>query len=546
MKETMAGVPTLLEFLKDNLSSGDVVAADPSLLGYGNWNGLAKGLSESGISLVASSTNLVDTVWDADSDNPRPAYGKDSAYPHSIEYAGLTIEEKLSNVRAVMASGGAQALVISTLDETAWLYNVRGNDIVYNPVVRSYAIVQEDNATWYLDLDKITPEIEDHLGDLVTIAAYDEIWDDLADLSSNPLINTIMLPDDSLSSGCSFKLYDTVLESKRWMVVTPTLKMKAQKNSVEISRMKEALIMDGVALSDFLAELERQMGAGEVPTEVTAQELLKTYRLSQKDCTELSFATISGYAEHGAIMHYEATNLTSVPIETDSLYLLDSGGQYLGGTTDITRTMHYGTPTAEMIEMYTLVLMGMIDFITLTFPSSMSRWDMEVLPRRPLYAKGLNYRHSSSHGIGMYLFVHEVVEVQVKPGYVLSNEPGFYKDGAWGVRIENQMLVVDTGMFFDEPFYTFEALSLVPYEPKLIDVALLTHYQANWLNAYNLEVREKVGQELLNQGRLEGYEWLLTKTEPIGISSATVPNPTLLPVIAVTLFTLIKGLYFTN
>lgn len=518
MKDEQAGVPTILQFLQDNLSTGNVVSADAKLIGYGSWNELKTGLEAVGVDMEPSTENLVDIVWENDPDVEHPQYGSDPAIVHPIEYAGRTVDQKLTDVRADMASKGADALIITALDEVAWLYNIRGKDVTYNPVLRSYAIITPTSATLYVDQAKILTDVTIHLDQFsVSVSDYMNVWTDLQALSMSS--SMVFLPDDSLSAGCSFEVYNSVEESKRLLAVTPTLLLKAQKNAVELEKMREALVRDGVALSDFLAFLESEITSGEVYDELRAQNLLTQYRSEQVDYMDLSFETISGYGEHGAIIHYESTELTNVDIGTESLYLLDSGGQYLGATTDVTRTMHYGTPTPEMKEMYTRVLMGVIDFASIYFPQNKKKSEIDVVARKAIYAKGLDYRHGTSHGIGMFLNVHEPVTDELKLGYVQSDEPGYYQDGEWGIRIENQVVVVDTGLAFDSPFYTFDTMTLVPMEPKLIDVNLFNADQIAWLNAYNQEIRDVVGAEMLEQNRNDGYQWLLTKTEPLGVEN---------------------------
>jgi Xaa-Pro aminopeptidase len=370
-------------------------------------------------------------------------------------------------------------------------------------------------------LTKIPQEVVDHLSE-VTIAEYDQMWVDLAALSADASVSAIFLPGDDRAPGCSFAVYSTVAEGKRLVDTPPTLINKARKNSIEISQMRDAIITDGVALTRFLAFLEAEITAGNVWTEVSAQERLTEYRMFH-GARDLSFGTISGYGEHGAIIHYEATNETDVVIGTTSLYLLDSGGQYFGATTDVTRTMHYGEPSAEEIEMYTRVLMGNIDFGALVFPRGTLKSRIDVLARRPIWSEGLDYRHGTSHGIGMYLNVHEAYLDAFDLGYVCSDEPGYYKDGEYGIRIEDQVTVVDAGLFFDEPFYKIDMMTMVPYEPKLIDVSIMTDEQVAVLNERNARTRATVGAMLQDQGYTTEYQWLLGKTEPLSKTSRVNP-----------------------
>ncbi|KAF2361136.1 Creatinase N-terminal [Trinorchestia longiramus] len=258
MKETLEGYPDILEFLLDNLGSGDVVSADAKLIGYGSWNELSEGLAGNGITIESSDENLVDVVWTADAENEQPAYSTAPAIVYPIQYAGVTYSEKLTEVRAVLAEQGAGALVVTALDEVAWLYNIRGEDVVYNPVLRAYAIVTATTAALYTDKTKILDDVNEHLSD-IAINDYDQVWLDLAALSNDASISKIFLPGDDRAPGCSFAIYSTVEETKRLVETTPTLISKAKKNEIEISEMRKAIITDGVALSRFLAFLEGEV-----------------------------------------------------------------------------------------------------------------------------------------------------------------------------------------------------------------------------------------------------------------------------------------------
>ncbi|KAA0189249.1 hypothetical protein HAZT_HAZT011356 [Hyalella azteca] len=502
--------PDILEWLQENLKPGEKAAADAKLIAYGSWLSLSSGLEEEGKSIVPSAENLVDLVWGNDTENPQPPYSDSPAIIYPIEYAGQNLTEKLSEVRKALQEVNAAALVVTALDEVAWLYNIRGNDVPYNPVLRSYAIVTETWAKLYangIQMSNITDQLTD-----VNISDYEDIWADLKDLSVDTSIGMIFLPGNARAPGCSFEVYNTVMETKRYLATTPTLLKKATKNRIEITQMREAVINDGVALTRFLAYLEDQIISGKQWTELSAQNKLAEYRM-EAGARELSFATISGYGEHGAIIHYESTNETDVAIGNSSLYLLDSGGQYFGATTDVTRTMHYGTPTADHIEMYTRVLMGNIDFGSLIFPYGTLKTRMDVLARRAIWSQGLDYRHGTSHGIGAYLNVHEPYLDEFQIGYVLSNEPGYYKDGEYGIRIEDQMTIVDANMKFDKDFYKLEMLTMVPYEPKLIDVNLLSDEQLEVLNTRFANIRATTGVKLQEGNYTSEYNWLLRKTE---------------------------------
>lgn len=510
MRSGLPGVPTIVEFLRENLSNGDQVAADSSLVGYSSWIEAQEELSQDGysISMVESAGNLVDTVWEAEGN--RPSYPDDPAFEHPMEYAGKSVTTKLADIRAVLMEKDAAALFVTALDDVAWLYNIRGRDIDYNPVVRSYAMVEETKATLYID-DEKTVNITDHLQSAnVVVKPYEDALTELMALSNTGV--NIMLPDSSLTPGCSYKVFNTVAENQRIMDIPPTLTMKAMKNSVELQKMTEAHVYDGIAMAEFMAYLEAQIISGKSWTELTAQNLLTTYREQQPDYVMLSFTAISGYGPNGAIIHYSATTDTDTPLGTDSLYVLDSGAQYLGATTDVTRTFHFGSPNAEMIEMYTRVLQGTIDFGSVIFPYGTKSSEIDILARRAIYDVGLDYRHGTSHGIGMMLNVHEPKPSTYELGHCMSDEPGYYKDGYWGIRIENQMYVTNTSLVYDYPYYTFEHITMVPMERKLIDVDLLTDKQIEWLNNFHAKVNETVGAKLLQDNNMDAYNWVMERT----------------------------------
>jgi len=516
MREEQPGVPTIVKFLMDNLNNGDVVSADASLLPYKEWLDLKEELATEGIDMEKSATNanLVDEVWDEDSENPRPAYSEELVILHPIEFTGKDVDEKLAEVRTWMEDQKVDALVVTALDEVAWLYNLRGFDIPYNPVFAAYSIVTKKSANVYVNLTKVEDVTADGSFENVEFKDYEQFFPELLLVAKAEA--KVALPASTYSDGCSFQVYDAVAPDKRVMAATPTLLLKARKNAVEIEVMKEDLIKDGVALTSFLAFLTKQIEAGEKYTEVSAQNLLKEYRANQTNFMIESFGTISSFGPNGAVIHYKATADTDTPIDNSSLYLLDSGGQYKGATSDITRTLHFGTPTAEMVDKYTRVLQGSIDFVQLHVPQGTKRSGVDILARRPLFNDGKNYRHGTSHGIGSCLNVHEPLTEYVEEGNVASDEPGYYVDGEWGIRIENQVLTVNSTFEFDVQYLTFETVSLAPLEPKLIDVSMLTDAQVEWLNAYNAEVREKVGGRMQEgEGMEEAYQYLLAKTEPV-------------------------------
>ncbi|KAK4322354.1 hypothetical protein Pmani_006911 [Petrolisthes manimaculis] len=382
-------------------------------------------------------------------------------------------------------------------------------------------MVGQDRVQLYTPNEKITPEIEAHLhvadcgvSICVEILPYENIVAGLSSLETDSTVSSILV-----STGSSYSIYNAIPSSKRVIGENPIHNMKAQKNEVERVGMRRAHVKDGVALCDFLSFLESEIVSGMVWDELSASNKSEEFRAQQLDFVSLSFATISAFGPNGAIIHYEAEESTNALIDTTSLYLIDSGAQFLDGTTDVTRTMHFGDPDPFQIEAYTRVLKGQLDFADVVFPASSrtAYYDIDILARRPLYDVGLDYRHGTSHGIGMFLYVHETTFPYYVLGEFMSDEPGYYEDGAFGIRLENTIEVVEatTPYNFSGPSLTFQHNTLVPYEAKLIDATMLTQRQCTILNEYHSRVLDVVGTEMLNQGRQDGYNWLVTKTTPI-------------------------------
>uniref|UniRef100_A0A2P2I282 Xaa-Pro aminopeptidase 1-like n=1 Tax=Hirondellea gigas TaxID=1518452 RepID=A0A2P2I282_9CRUS len=428
----------------------------------------------------------------------------------------------------------ADLLVVTALDEVAWLLNLRADDIPYNPVFRSYIMLSDAKMTLFLDSGRITPGVDFHLhvrqcidGVCFSVTAYDNLVPRLKTAAANPAVRKVLLPKKySYAGGVSYAVYNAVPSSKRLSAVSPVLELKARKNEVEFQGMKNSHLRDAVALVDFLAFLEKEIEAGNDWDEISAATKLEEYRAEQDHFVGLSFGTISAYGSNGAVIHYKPSNLTKKKITRDSLYLLDSGGQYKDGTTDVTRTLHYGSPTEFQKEAYTRVLMGSIDLAKLVFPKGTGDISVDVLARQHLYQVGLDYNHGTGHGIGMFLNVHEApVQLRIyskenhklQLGYFFSDEPGYYKPFEFGIRLETILAVVKAQTKYEsgKDFYEFEPITLVPFEPKLINLDMLDAQQCAYLNAYHDLVRTKVGAALEEQGRMAGLAYLRKKTASV-------------------------------
>ncbi|KAG7156581.1 Xaa-Pro aminopeptidase 1-like 1 [Homarus americanus] len=492
---------------------------------------------------------------------------------------GKKWEDKVADVRAEMLKEGADLLVVTALDEVAWLLNLRGNDIPYNPgescllsvcvcaflcvcmcvcvcvhiyircvflsvyvyffsnqprpfffflVFRSYLILGRDDLQLYIPKEKITPAVDHHLHvnscegqECVVINEYTAVLDRLRALKLNNHVKKVMLGSKySYSGGASYAVYSAVPEEMRLMVTSPVLLMKARKNAVEVDGMKNAHIKDAVALCDFLSFMEPEIMEGKNWSEIDAANLLKEYRSQQRDFKGISFTTISAFGSNGAIVHYQPVRETDKKITNTSLYLLDSGGQYKDGTTDVTRTMHYGDPKPLHVEAYTRVLMGAIDLATLIFPEGTGDADVDIMARRSITFSPFSPLVCSPGNQAVapiQVRIYATEEHKFEVGHFFSDEPGFYLDNDFGVRLETIVTVVpkDTPYHFDKRSLGFEAVTLVPFEPKLINITMLTGKQCHWLNSYHARVRDVVGGELMTQGRTRGYEWLISKTEPL-------------------------------
>ncbi|KAG5865671.1 hypothetical protein JTB14_008783 [Gonioctena quinquepunctata] len=441
---------------------------------------------------------------------------------------------KMNETRRELQKHGADAMVITSLDEIAWLLNIRGRDVPNSPFLRSYVILDMHNIFLYVNISQLhNHKVREKLhsdskiirSDSVLLKDYDEIWSDLRIKSQ--LYKHILVPSHCVySEGASHAIYEHIFSDRRLPRQSPIIYLKAVKNDVEIRGMQTANIRDSAAVCDCFAYIEKRMDAGEKLMELDIVELLNEYRFEQNASLGNSFRTIAGFASNAAHPNYEPTVNTNVQIFKNSTLVLESGGQYLDGTTVVTRTLHFGEPTDDMKEAYTRVLIGMIQLSTLTFPSNMKMAVADALARASLWEVGLDYLHETGNGIGAFLgvrespiFVHfhsETSFQQVfKPGYFLTNEPGFYREGEFGIRLENVMEVIEKPWLkhSGHTFYGFKVVTFVPFEPKLIKLSLLSPQQIKWLNNYNEQVRQLVGAELKLQNRMDGFYWMMEKTK---------------------------------
>ncbi|KAJ3653741.1 hypothetical protein Zmor_012978 [Zophobas morio] len=520
MKEGVPSTPTQGGWLSKNLPSGSRVGVDPSIYTYNMWMPLQTQLEAAGCKLIPVNQNLVDILW-----NDRPPRPTNPVNPLGLEFTGKTVKEKLLSVRAQMKDKKAQFLVLTALDEIAWMLNLRGSDIAYNPVFFSYVVIHEDSFTVFLNPKQSSDEVKQHLtkeaGEKYEIKPYDEI---VAYLKQHSLkIEGFAW----FSENASYALTSLIPAKSLLAEITPVPLMKAVKNPTEINGMRNSHLKDGAALCCYFSWLEKHVKDGNI-TEISGAKKLDEFRAQQADFVGASFPTISSVGPHGAIIHYQPQPATDVPITTDTLYLCDSGGQYKDGTTDVTRTFHFGTPTQYEKECFTRVLKGQIKLATSIFPSKIKGNCLDSFAREFLWEVGLDYAHGTGHGIGSYLNVHEgpmgiswrpiADDPGLEAGMFVSNEPGYYEDGKFGIRLEDIVEIVEAKPphnFNDRGFLTFETITFAPKQRKLVLVDLLTDKELTYLNAYHQQCRDLIGPILEKQGHAETKEWLWRETEPL-------------------------------
>ncbi|MBX9597826.1 MAG: aminopeptidase P family protein [Burkholderiales bacterium] len=485
--------PETEQWIEEN-AHGKRVGIDPRLVGVGRAKVLQNIMTSIGGELLVLEDNLVD--------NARLKLGDSITLPAAKAFAvyeattGESLAARLAWLRGELQNNAADYIALNVLDEIAWLYNIRGNDVEYNPFVISYALIGLNEAIWFVDSNKLSTELIAELAASgVMVLPYENFAAYLGKLNAK-----VWLDERSASFWMlqSAKVSNEVLLQR-----SPIVYRKALKNEVEVEGTRIAHTKDAVAMISFIYWLEQNWQSG--VDEIRAADKLEEFRTAQVNLHGLSFSTISGYASNGAIIHYRATPESSKVIRDDNLYLLDSGGQYLEGTTDITRTFHLGTPSEEQCHHYTLVLKGHLALSRAVFSHGTCGEHLDMLARAPLWNEYLNYRHGTGHGVGSFLGVHEGPQkisqapsnVPLMPGMIVSNEPGLYMDGEYGIRIENLCLVTELDDAKAKqspygPFYAFEDLTLVPYCKKLIDISLLSSEDKLQINSYYTKIKTKI------------------------------------------------------
>ena len=498
------------DWVAEHLGRGGKLGYDPWLHTERALKVWRKAAEKAGGEMVAVERNPLDAVW---ADRP-PAPAAPIA-PHGEEFAGETSTSKRERVAKTLADAGADSAVITAPDSIAWLLNIRGSDVAHTPLPLSFAILYATGRVeWFVDPAKVGPDMAGHLGDEVTVRGADEFEPALWALGNNRV-----LADPAGSAALVFERLGKA-GAQIIRADDPCQLPKACKNSVEIEGMRAAHRRDGVALTRFLSWLGGQVPKGGVG-EIAAADKLQALRFEGEHITDLSFRTISGSGPNGAIVHYSVTPESDRTLGPGELYLVDSGGQYRDGTTDVTRTVAIGEPTAEMRDRFTRVLKGHIAIATVRFPEGTTGSHLDILARQALWRAGLDYDHGTGHGVGSFLGVHEGPQriskipnkVALKPGMIVSNEPGYYKTGAYGIRIENLVCVTAVEIEgAEKPMLGFETLTLAPIDLALVDTALLTPPETEWLNAYHTDVRETLTP--LVDG--DTAAWLAEATRAVG------------------------------
>ena len=524
------GVPAYQSWLKAELSrtnkedskrtansdpggEGVVIGVDGRTLTLKEWESLAGELGDMGVR-INGELDLVGKLW-----KDRPAEPSSCVWALEDDELGLSGKDKIAAILKEMKTLGAKETMISSLDDIAWILNLRGSDVPYNPVIQSYLYLSEQQQIWFVDGAKIPADIRTFLAnDGIEIQPYEAVTGHMASIEGPLFISA-----DKTSQAMLSVLPESCAVVKGMDIST---RMKARKNSAEQNNIRKVMEKDGAAMVRFIIWFKKALKERAL-TELEVAGALRSFREEQKGFLDESFSPIPGYAAHGAICHYEACPESQYTLERKSLFLIDSGGQYRGGTTDITRTLAAGVPSERERDDYTRVLKGHIALSRAVFPAGTRGYQLDILARQPLWNCGLNYGHGTGHGVGYILNVHEgpqrisphPIDQALEPGMIISNEPGIYREGEYGIRIENLVMVrswddnpngaaLAAEGAAGEPFYSFETLTLCPYERNLIDISLLDEQEIRWIDEYHQTVYKRVSPHLSEGER----EWLKEET----------------------------------
>ena len=506
MKQKVEGTPTIAEWIGKECGAGVEVGIDGMVNSTNSVRELIAELRKQGGITLRTNLDPLAQIW-----QDRPLIPVNPVEEYPLTYAGEAASVKIARIRQALRKLHADGMLMESLDDIAWTLNLRGTDVHCSPLFVSYLLVSSTAVTLYINKEKLTPEVLAYLrGEGIGVDAYENVQKGLKDYFE---YNILLDPDE-----VNYTLFNTVtrevIEAE-----SPVKRMKTIKNDTEIAGFKQAMLKDGIAMVKFLYWLDKQLSEGETLTEISVSDELASLRAEQTLFRGLSFDTIAGYEAHGAIVHYESTPETDVPLRPEGLLLLDSGAQYLDGTTDLTRTIALGPVTEEQRKVYTLVLKGHIQLELCKFPSGTSGTQIDVLARKDMWRAGMNYLHGTGHGVGSYLNVHEgphQIRMEWKPaplvaGMTVTDEPGIYLAGKFGVRIENTLLVTYYNETEFGKFLKFEPLTLCPIDKKPIIKEMMLPEEIEWLNQYHRRVFEQLSPRLDDNE----MEWLQEACAPL-------------------------------
>lgn len=505
MKDGLAETPSIAQWLADNVPSGQYVGIDGMLFSHSAYRDLSCKLAGNKIEVITD-FDPIDAVW-----TDRPPLPQDKIFIHDIKYAGMSAADKLKAITDSLRARRLDAMLVSALDEIAWALNIRGTDVTCNPVATSFLFIAPKGSTLFIDPAKTDSGTVGYLaGAGVKTMPYDSL---IGFLTALPQQQVLIDGNRTAERICS------ALGPNKHFGSSPIPMLKGCKNGIQIEGTRSAMERDGAALVKSFIEIERRIAAGEPTTEITVADILQKHRSEQPLYFDLSFETIAGYAAHGAIVHYSATEESNATIKPTGLLLIDSGAQYLDGTTDITRTIALGTPTAQEKSDFTLVMKGHIALGTAIFPEGTRGAQLDALARQFLWQHGLSYLHGTGHGVGHFLNVHEGPQsirlnenpTPLTPGMITSNEPGIYREGIHGIRCENLVLTVPAFTTEFGRFLKFETLTLFPFDRNLFDLSMMTPAEIRWVNDYHATVYARLAPLLTP----EEQQWLRARTLPL-------------------------------
>ncbi len=511
MKDGMPGTPSIAEWLADKLkhTNNTEVALDGMVNTLNEVNALKEELRKLGGLTLRTNLDPLKTIW---TDRPKIPINKVELQP--LELAGEETRHKIERIRMALRAVHADGTLVSTLDDVAWTLNLRGSDVECNPVFVAYLLIEQQRTTLYINKEKLTNEVYNYLlSQQIDVEDYADVTKGLANYAE---YNILLDPNTT-----NYTLAKMVKCQEIVTMPSPVPALKAVKNEAEIRGFRNAMLKDGIAMVKFLKWLKPAVEAGN-ETEISLDDKLTSLRAEQPLFKGKSFETIVGYEAHGAIVHYEATPETNIPVKAKGLVLIDSGGQYQDGTTDITRTIALGDTTTEQRTAYTLVLKGFINFAMLKFPDGATGTQLDATARLPLWREGMNYLHGTGHGVGAYLNVHEgphQVRMQWRPapfhaGMTVTDEPGLYVEGLFGIRIENTLLTTPYRSTPFGEFLQFSSLTLCPIDTAPIELSMLTNDELSWLNDYHRTVYNTLAPHLDS----EHTEWLKDATKPLEVA----------------------------